>query len=128
MADGEHAIGVYAGILMQGQPVGFINYRLKVDGRGHSIRNDDSTKSAKDDSSTSIATARSGTISSPKDPRFKVEYQFDDVAIEFTDIFTAYVESLVTVAQFDNETTAEAMNMYSQNRRCEISINGFPGE
>jgi hypothetical protein len=28
MADGEHAIEVYAGILMQGQPVGFINYRL----------------------------------------------------------------------------------------------------
>jgi len=44
------------------------------------------------------------------------------------DIFTAYLESLATVAQFDNETTAEAMNMYSQNRHCEISINGFPGE
>jgi len=84
MADGEHAIGVYAGILMQGQPVGFINYRLKVEGRGHSIGNNDSTKSANDISSTSIATARSGTISSPKDPRFKIEYQFDGVPIEST--------------------------------------------
>ncbi len=101
---------------------------LIVEGRGHIIGNNDSTKSANDISSTSIATARSGTISSPKDPRFKIEYQFDGVAIESTDIFAAYLESLATVAQFDNETTADAMNMYSQNRHCEISINGFPEE
>lgn len=109
---------LYAGIVVNNRPIGFILYELKpprledgafngtdlLSGNDNAIQTLSTTLSKKSSSTSSALSARrSGTAKLPRDHRFEVYYEFEGTPVPQAAIFAAFVEAIATAAQHDDD-------------------------
>lgn len=109
---------LYAGLVVNNRPIGFILYELNppqledgaFNGTDLLSGNDNATQTlsttlSKNSSSTSSALSarRSGTAKLPQDPRFEVYYEFQGKPIPQAAVFAAFVEAIATAAQHEDD-------------------------
>ena len=131
---------LYAGIVVDGRPIGWIRYELKrprledapvnstflIDGsystRSLSTSLPNHSPNSSVSSASGLSVPRSGTVTDSDDPNFKVTYQFEGAKVESAAMFTAFVDAIATTARHGNDEIGGSVNSYSADRRMAINL------
>lgn len=125
---------LYAGIVLNNRPIGFLRYEIKPPGLEDGAVNgtdlpgsNDATKNLSTtltEPSLSVSSAlsarRSGTATNPADPRFRIEYEFDGIVANNAAVFSAFVDAIATAAQYDNDLPGGEVAAWSSDRSVSI--------
>ena len=107
---------LFAGIVVNDRPIGFLLYGIKRSqlgdgalngtnllGGNHATQNISTSPSELSTNSSALATRRSGTVKDPGDPKFEIDYEFQGTPVSNGAVFAAFVDATATAAQYDDE-------------------------
>ena len=140
MAATFHKDQLYAGIVVDGRPIGWIRYELKsprledvpvnstffIDGsystRSLSTSLPNHSPKSSVSSASGLSVPRSGTVTDPDDPKFSVTYEFEGANVGSAAMFTAFADAIATTARYGNDEIGGSIISYSADRRMAIHL------
>lgn len=73
-------------------------------------------------STTRLSARRSGWVSDPDDQRLRIHYEFQGRQLAPTNVFTTFLDAMVTAAQHDGNEPGARLTAFSANRHVSMRV------